>query len=240
MYIYGFHPIIQFLQTTPERAVQLFMLKGSEDVELLELCRELKVPVGKVGKQKLDDFTHEGNHQGVVLHIRPAPLGDERALREFCENLPENPLFLVLDGIQDPHNLGACLRSAAAFNCTGVIWAKDRQAQITPVVRKVACGAVDLLQLFCVTNLGRSLQALQEAGIWVVGTVLDSKSKPLSELDLQGGIALVMGSEGEGLRHSTQKMCDYSAYIPINGSIQSLNVSVAAGISLYEVARQRS
>jgi len=221
MYIYGYHAVIQFLQTHPDRAVQLFMQKTSNDDEIESLCRELSLSISKVGKQKLDDFSQEGNHQGVVLHIRSAPPGDEKALKEFCENLPDDSLFLVLDGIQDPHNLGACLRSAAAFGCTGVIWAKDKQAQITPVVRKVACGGVEMLTLF------------------TVGTVLDAKAKPLSSIDLKGPIAIVMGGEEEGLRHSTQKMCDFSAYIPIFGSMQSLNVSVAAGVSLYEVARQR-
>jgi 23S rRNA (guanosine2251-2'-O)-methyltransferase len=239
MYIYGYHSVLQFLQSHSDRAVQVFMQKGSEDPSIEGICRDLNISISKVGKQKLDDFTHDGNHQGVVLHIRVAPPGNEKDLKNFCEDLPNNPLFLVLDGIQDPHNLGACLRSAAAFNCTGVIWAKDKQAQITPVVRKVACGAVDTLTLFTVTNLGRALQVLQEAGVWVVGTVLDPHSKPLSTIDLKGPIALVMGGEEDGLRHSTQKMCDFSAYIPISGSMQSLNVSVATGVSLYEVARQR-
>lgn len=239
MYIYGYHAVLQFLQSHPDRSVQLFMQKGAEDASLEGICRDLSINISKVGKQKLDDFSHEGNHQGVVLHIRTAPPGNEKDLKNFCEDLPRSPLFLVLDGIQDPHNLGACLRSAAAFNCTGVIWAKDKQAQITPVVRKVACGAVDTLSLFCVTNLGRALQVLQEAGVWVVGTVLDPHSKPLNQIDLKGAIALVMGGEEEGLRHSTQKMCDFSAYIPISGSMQSLNVSVATGVSLYEAQRQR-
>lgn len=239
MYIYGYHAVVQFLESHPDRAVQLFMQKTSNDEEIESLCRELKLNISKVGKQKLDDFSSEGNHQGVVLHIRTAPPGDEKALKDFCEDLPDDALFLVLDGIQDPHNLGACLRSAAAFGCTGVIWAKDKQAQITPVVRKVACGGVDMLSLFTVTNLGRALQVLQQSGVWVVGTVLDEKAKPLNKIDLKGPIALVMGGEEEGLRHSTQKMCDFSAYIPIFGSMQSLNVSVATGISLYEVARQR-
>lgn len=239
MYIYGYHAVLQFLQSHPDRAVQMFMQKGCEDASLNGICQDLNVNISKVGKQKLDDFTNEGNHQGVVLHIRTAPPGNEKELKLFCEDLPNNPLFLVLDGIQDPHNLGACLRSAAAFNCAGVIWPKDKQAQITPVVRKVACGAADTLTLFTVTNLGRALQILQEAGVWVVGTMLDPQSKPLNTIDLKGPIALVMGGEESGLRHSTEKMCDFSAYIPISGSMQSLNVSVATGVSLYEAQRQR-
>lgn len=238
MYIYGIHSVVQFLHAQPERVVQCFIQKGHEG-ELLDLCQSMGVSVSKVSKQKLDEFSKDGNHQGVVLHIKAAPPGNERDLKDFAENLPNNPLILVLDSIQDPHNLGACLRSAAAFGADAVIWPKDRQVQITPVVRKVACGAVETLNLFVVANLGRALKTLQENGVWVVGTTLDEEAQPLTSIDFKGAMAVVMGGEGEGLRHSTLKTCDFSAYIPISGSMESLNVSVATGICLYEAARQR-
>lgn len=243
MNIYGIHAVMQFLQSYPERAKQLCVQKGRGDArmeEVLQLAREFKVPSSTHSKDKLDELAQNPQHQGVVLSIQPSRIGDERALKEFCEDLPEKALVLVLDGIKDPHNLGACLRAAAAFNVDAVVWPKDKQANITPLVRKVASGGVDVLNLFAVTNLTRGLELLKQAGVWMVGTLLDEEAQPLQSIDMSGSIGIVMGGEAEGLRKRTQDTCDHIAHIPMPGAIQSLNVSVATGIALYEAQRQRN
>lgn len=240
MYVYGVHAVTQFIQSYPERCIELYVLKSqTSHAEVLTLARKRDITVQPVDKARLDNMI-EGVHQGLVLRIKPLPLGDEKSLQAWLKSsLPDSALVLVLDGIQDPHNLGACLRSAAAFGVDAVIWAKDNQASITPVVRKVAAGAVEVLNLFNVTNLSRAMTLMKDAGIWMVGTLVDARAKPIAKMDLKGSIGIVMGAEGTGLREGTQKACDFTAYIPISGQMESLNVSVATGICLYEVARQR-
>ncbi len=243
MNIYGIHAVMQFLKTNPERSKQLCVQKGRADdriQEILYVAQEYKTPTTYHSREKLDEFAKNEHHQGVVLTIAPTQLGDERSFKTFCENLSDNAIILVFDGIKDPHNLGACLRSAAAFNVNAVVWPKDKQASITPLARKVASGAVDMLNLFAVTNLVRSLEHMKEAGVWLVGTVLNEEAQPLQSINLNGNVAIIVGSEEEGLRQQTQRTCDHLAYIPMPGMIQSLNVSVATGIALYEVQRQRS
>lgn len=238
--IYGLHAVMQYLSASPRDAKTLWIVEDNARVaEIVTLAKRAHIRVEKTDKKGLDARAEGGLHQGVVLEIAAKTVGDEKALKEFLADMPANPLFLLLDSIQDPHNLGACLRSAAAFGVTAVIWPKDKQAQLSPVVHKVACGAVEQLHLFVVTNLSRSMEMMREAGVWMIGTVLNEAAKPLAEMDLKGPIGMVMGSEGEGLRMGTQKQCDFFAYIPMHPGMQSLNVSVATGIALYEVMRQR-
>ncbi len=234
--VYGFHAVMQCLVSSPAEIKTLFAQSDKKDArlsEMIALAQSKNIRVEHLSKQVMDDRFSQMNHQGVALHMAEKTLGDEKAFKIWLETLPPHPLILVLDGIQDPHNLGACLRSAAAFGVNAIVWPKDKQAQITPVVHKVASGAVEHLNLFAVTNLSRALEAMKNVGIWIVGTALSDEAKPLSEIDLKGAIAVVMGSEGEGLRHGTQKHCDYLAYIPMENGMQSLNVSVATGIVLY-------
>lgn len=239
--VYGLHAVLQYLKTSPSDAHVLWLQQDNQRAaEVLALAQRLALRIERVSKKELDERADGGNHQGVMLDVADKSLGDEKSLKHFLENMPTNPLFLILDSIQDPHNLGACLRSAAAFGVTAVVWPKDKQAQLTPVVHKVASGAVERLDLFVVTNLSRAMDMMKDAGVWMVGTVLNTSAKPLSEIDLKGPMGIVMGSEGEGLRMGTQKQCDFFAYIPMQNEIQSLNVSVATGIALYEVRRQRS
>lgn len=241
MFVYGVHAVMQFIQSYPDRCVELWVLKNQNShKDVIALARKKDITVQPVEKSKLDNMI-DGVHQGLVLKIKPLPLGDEKSLQTWLKNdLPDNALVLVLDGIQDPHNLGACLRSAAAFGVHAVIWAKDNQAGITPVVRKVAAGAVEVLNLFVVTNLVRSMELMKSAGIWMVGTMLDTGAKPIMKMDFKGSTGIVMGAEGTGLREATHKACDFTAYIPMPGTMESLNVSVATGICLYEVSRQRT
>ncbi|MFI4956808.1 MAG: 23S rRNA (guanosine(2251)-2'-O)-methyltransferase RlmB [Gammaproteobacteria bacterium] len=238
--VYGLHAVTQFLKTSPEEANVLCVHGDSPRInEVTALAKRLNIRIERITKKELDERAQDGNHQGVMLDVADKAVGDEKSLKTFLETLPPNPVILILDSIQDPHNLGACLRSAAAFGVNAVVWPKDKQAQLTPVVHKVASGAVERLNLFVVTNLSRAMEAMQQAGIWIVGTILNETAKPLSDIDLKGPIAIVMGSEGEGLRMGTQKQCDFFAYIPMQNDIQSLNVSVATGVALYEVRRQR-
>jgi 23S rRNA (guanosine2251-2'-O)-methyltransferase len=179
------------------------------------------------------------NHQGVVATTQAPAALDEKALKTLIEDLQEPPLLLILNGVQDPHNLGACLRSADAAGVHAVIAPKDRSVGLTPTACKVASGAAETVPLVQVTNLARTLRWLQdEAGIWVVGTAGETDTL-LYDADLQGPLALVMGAEGKGMRRLTREACDALVCLPMAGSVESLNVSVAAGICLFEAVRQR-
>jgi len=173
-----------------------------------------------------------------VVEVPAAETGGERQLDDFLHTLRSPALLLVLDGVTDPHNLGACLRTADAAGVQAVILPKDRSAGLTPVVRKVACGAAEHLPVFAVTNLARALRTLQAAGLWVYGAAGEAE-KSLYDVDFTGSVALVLGAEGSGLRRLTREHCDALVKIPMTGSVESLNVSVATGVLLYEVVRQR-
>ncbi|MBD3403527.1 23S rRNA (guanosine(2251)-2'-O)-methyltransferase RlmB [candidate division GN15 bacterium] len=170
----------------------------------------------------------------TAVHIRT-----EDELYDLLDRLDRAPFLLVLDGVTDPHNLGACLRSADGAGVDAVVVPKDRAVSLTPTVRTVAAGAAEHVPLVQVTNLARTLRTLQERNIWLVGTVMDG-DRSIFACDLTGGIAIVMGSEGSGLRRLTRECCDFLVYLPIQGSVESLNVSVAAGVCLYEALRQRA
>ena len=191
-----------------------------------------------VGVKKLDSRV-SGSHQGVIALCRPGVALDESLLLKLFEQYGSQIFFLILDGVTDPHNLGACLRSADGAGVHAVIIPKDNAVGLTPVVQKVACGAAESVPLVPVTNLTRTIKKLKSLGIWVVGTT-ENAGQTIYETNLSGPITLVMGAEGVGMRNLTTKQCDFLANIPMKGQVGSLNVSVAAGICLYEIGRQRS
>jgi 23S rRNA (guanosine2251-2'-O)-methyltransferase len=188
---------------------------------------------------QLDRLAAGERHQGVVAELAPRAGDPETQLEEALEALGDAPpLLLVLDGVTDPHNLGACLRSADAAGVAAVIVPRDRAAGLTPVVRKVAAGAAETVPLVQVVNLARTLRQLQQRGVWLVGTA-DDAPRTLYDIDCTGPVALVLGSEGEGMRRLTREACDELVSIPMQGAVESLNVSVAAGVVLFEAVRQR-
>jgi 23S rRNA (guanosine2251-2'-O)-methyltransferase len=239
---YGIHAVRVLLARNPERVRRVFVTSGRDAgrmAELKSLAHRAGVPVGAIDDASLDKLADGGRHQGVVAEIVPRTGDPETLLEEALEAAPGAPLLLVLDGVQDPHNLGACLRSADAAGVTAVIAPRDRAAGLTPVARKVAAGAAETVPFIPVVNLARALRDLKERGVWLVGTD-DTAGKTLYEVDLAGPVALVMGSEGEGLRRLTRECCDQLVSIPMAGAIESLNVSVATGVVLFEAVRQRA
>lgn len=239
--VFGLHAVRTLLQQRPERAIRLVVQKGREDSrvsEVVKLARAANVPLDSRDVKELDRLAGAERHQGVCMYVKPAGVLGEGALDDLLDKLTGPPFLLVLDGIQDPHNLGACLRTADAAGVTAVIVPRDRAAGLSPVVRKVASGAAETVPLFQITNLARTLKQLQERNIWVVGTDEEGE-KALFDLDLKGPLALVLGAEGPGLRRLTKENCDVLTKIPMLGAVESLNVSVATGVALYEAVRQR-
>jgi 23S rRNA (guanosine2251-2'-O)-methyltransferase len=239
---YGIHAVRVLLSRQPGR-VRRVLLAGGRDAgrlaEVRALAQQAGVQVASVELAQLDKLAEGERHQGVVAEIVPRAGDPETQLEEALEAAGPVPLLLVLDGVQDPHNLGACLRSADAAGVAAVIVPRDRAAGLTPVVRKVAAGAAESVPLVAVVNLARTLRDLKERGLWLVGTD-DAADKTLYEADLRGPLGLVMGSEGEGMRRLTRECCDQLVSIPMAGTVESLNVSVAAGVALFETVRQRS
>jgi 23S rRNA (guanosine2251-2'-O)-methyltransferase len=239
--VVGWHAVLALLKQAPERVLSISIdraRKGPRRQQLLQEARSAGVAVEEASDDHLDRQAGHSHHQGVVALCRAAPERQEADLAGFLAALPAAPLLLVLDGIQDPHNLGACLRSADAAGVHAVVVPRDNSAPITPVVRKVASGAAESLPLFRVTNLVRALEAMKAAGIWLVGAAGEA-DRDLYDIDLKGPVALVLGAEGAGLRRLTRDTCDFLARIPMAGTVESLNVSVAAGICLFEAVRQR-
>ena len=237
----GWHAVLALLKQAPERVLSIHIdrgRKGPRRQQLLDAARAAGAAVEETGGDALDRLAGHDRHQGVVARCRPAVERTEAELPSFLEALPEPPFLLVLDGIQDPHNLGACLRSADAAGVQAVILPRDNSAPLTPVVRKVASGAAETVPLFRVTNLARSLEVLKNAGVWLAGAAGEA-DQDLYGVDLRGPLALVLGAEGTGLRRLTRESCDYLVRIPMAGSVESLNVSVATGICLFEAVRQR-
>ena len=239
--IYGLHAVRAMLERHPQRVrgVRLAEHRGDARARAIEeLARGQRIPVQRVDAQALREELGEVAHQGVAAEVVPlAPWDEDQLLGALTD--ARVPLLLALDGVQDPHNLGACLRSADACGALAVIVPRDRAAQLTPVVRKVAAGAAESTPVVAVTNLVRTLKLLKEAGLWVVGADAAADQKAC-QVDLKGGVVLVLGSEGAGLRHLTQANCDFLVRLPQLGAVESLNVSVAAGMLLYEAVRQRS
>ena len=240
--IYGIHAVQAVLANTPERLIEVYVLKGREDKRLQPLLNELYnvgVSVQFLNRQTLDKKADGEVHQGIIARVQPAKELNENDLDQILQH-QQNPLLLVLDGITDPHNLGACLRTADAAGVCAVIMPRDKSAQLTSIARKVACGAAENVPLIRVTNLARTLRLLQqEYNVWVVGTAGEA-TESLYQTKLNGALAWVMGAEGEGMRRLTREHCDQLISIPMAGSVSSLNVSVATGVCLFEIVRQRA
>ncbi len=239
--IHGIHAVMAVLRREPRRIRRLLIARGRRDRrldELLALAHESGIAVVQAERKALDELTGGARHQGVVAEASPAQAGDESSLTALLDTLVEEPLLLVLDGVTDPHNLGACLRTADAAGVHAVIVPKDRSAGLTPVVSKVACGAAETVPFIQVTNLARTLKRLQQRGIWLAGLAGEAE-QTLYQANLHGPLAVVMGAEGQGLRRLTRETCDFLLRIPMHGLIESLNVSVATGVVLFEALRQR-
>jgi len=235
----GFHAVAARLRAEPASVIEILADETRHDARIenvLSAAAAKGVRVIRVPARRLDGFYGGGRHQGIVARVQPR---DERAdLETIIDALQEPPLLLVLDGVTDPHNLGACLRVADAAGAHAVIAPKDRSAGLSPTVTKVAAGAAESMPLVAVTNLARTLDALKERGVWVIGTAHDADDD-LYAAELPDAVAWVLGAEGEGLRRLTRERCDRVLRIPMHGQVASLNVSVAAGVCLYESRRQR-
>jgi len=240
--VFGLHAVTSLLQRNPARVSLLLAMESRDDArmqQVLALAEKANVPIRRVSRQELDERVSGVSHQGVVAETGGgAPGIGEKDLPDFLDALQRPPFLLVLDGVQDPHNLGACLRSADAAGVDAVILPRDRSAPLSATVRKVACGAAETIPVIRVTNLARSLRSLKDRGIWIYGAAGEAASS-LYETDLSGAVALVLGGEGKGLRRLTREHCDGLVSIPLAGSISSLNVSVATGVCLFEARRQR-
>ena len=240
-FIYGWHPVETLLARNPGAITGLQLATGNDRraATLLELAGAAEIPVERLTRRELDRRYPQSTHQGVVALLQAqVPLHSEKELPALLESLPAPAFLLVLDGVQDPRNLGACLRSADAAGVQAVIIPRDRVAGITAVVHKVACGAVQSVPVFAVANLARVLRTLKQAGVWLYGAS-DEAPQDLYTTDLRGPLAMVLGGEGRGLRRLTAELCDFHIAIPMAGVVESLNVSVAAGVLLFEARRQR-
>lgn len=238
--VYGVHAVEALLRHHPRRVKQVWLAEGRDDPRvqiLVRLAGEARVRVGQCERREMDAWV-EGVHQGVVADVSPSQVWGEVMLEELLDRSEAPPLLLVLDGVTDPHNLGACLRTADAAGALAVLVPKDKSATLNATVRKVACGAAEVIPLVAVTNLARTLEKLQQRGLWVVGTAGEAE-KEIYDQDLTGPLVLVMGAEGKGMRRLTREHCDHLVRLPMAGSVSSLNVSVASGVCLFEALRQR-
>ena len=235
----GIHSVTTVLQQQSETVLEVWVHGKRQDRRLqsiIDKARAASIAVKTVNRQTLSQ--HSPQHQGVLAWCAsPASLSLHDSLEKAVQG---NPLMLVLDGVTDPHNLGSCLRSAAAAGVSMVIAPKDRAASLNPVVHKVSCGASTLLPFFAVTNMARSLRQLKEHGIWLYGGVCETQAASLYQQDLTGPIAFVLGSEGKGLRRLTREHCDHLFTIPVEPHLPSLNIAVATGVCLFEARRQRT
>jgi 23S rRNA (guanosine2251-2'-O)-methyltransferase len=241
--LFGFHAVLSRLRQHAASVQEILIDRDRVDArmkDLLSLAESAGVRTMEVERSRLDGMAGlNGRHQGVIARVvdTPIPYKDIHDILE--SDLKEAPFFLILDGVEDPHNLGACLRVADAMGVHAVIAPKDRAVGLNATVRKVACGAAETVPFIAVTNLARTIRELKDAGVFVVGTAAEAEHSLLT-MRFDGPVALVLGAEGSGLRRLTEENCDALISIPMFGSVESLNVSVASGICLYEVRRQRS
>ncbi len=250
-WVFGVHPVLEVLRTRPVEAREVLLARraGGRSEEIERLSRAAGVRIRHVKRHEIDAVVGDGVHQGVAVSVEPARKSGQEKLApadplDLARRLTESgktPLFMALDRIQDPRNLGAILRSAYVLGAHGVIAPRDRASGLTPAVVKASAGTADWVSFFRVTNLARTLDTLKDAGLWVVGADVDSggDAKALDRSDLTGPLVLVVGAEGPGLRRLVRERCDFLVEIPMKGRSSSLNASVAAGILLYEVLRQR-
>ncbi|RTE87669.1 MULTISPECIES: 23S rRNA (guanosine(2251)-2'-O)-methyltransferase RlmB [Gammaproteobacteria] len=240
--VFGLHSVAAILEHAPTRVLELFVQKEkTQDTvqPVVDLAKKAGIRPQFCLKKTLDQRADGGNHQGVLVVVQPAPQLTESALPDLVDNAAGAPLFLVLDQVTDPHNLGACLRTADAAGVTAVIVPKDKSAALNSTVRKVASGAAEIVPFVVVTNLARALKDLQQLGVWIYGTAGEATTS-VYQHDYKGPVAFVMGAEGTGMRRLTREHCDELISIPLQGTVSSLNVSVATGVTLFEAVRQRS
>ncbi len=241
--IYGFHSLMAALEHHPENIISMYSQDkevGTRVKALLDKAKELDFVVQPISRAKMDKLTQSTHHQGVAASMREDnTIYDEKNLIEWLKTTEKTPLLLILEGIQDPHNLGACLRSAEGLGVDWVIVPKDHTAPLNAVVSKVASGALETLSIAMVTNTVRFIDKIKDHGVWIIGTSGEATMN-LSAASLTQSTALVMGAEGKGLKRLTLESCDAVVKIPLMGSVESLNVSVATGICLYECVRQRA
>lgn len=238
--VYGLHAVMTLLQRTPEHIVELWVQKGRVDQRMqgvLALAQAQGLDVREADKGLMNQKV-DGNHQGIVAFRKPLPSLSEKHLPDLLDAISGPAFLLILDGVTDPHNLGACIRTADAAGVHIVIAPKDKSAPLNATVAKVACGAAEVVPYIQVTNLARTMKELQERGIWIVGAAGDAE-QTVYQQSLGGPLAIVMGAEGHGLRRLTREHCDYLINIPMAGEVSSVNVSVATGICLFEAVRQR-
>jgi 23S rRNA (guanosine2251-2'-O)-methyltransferase len=236
--LYGFHAISSCLSKQPERIIAILIDDQRHDhrlKQLLELAAQKNIEIQRKTRDELNRIASDTTHQGVVAYIQAQDHPEH--LEDLLDEVT-NPFLLILDGVQDPHNLGACLRTANAAGVTAVIAPKDRAVGLTPVVAKVASGATIYTPFFQVTNLARTLTQLKDRKIWLYGTS-EHAQEFYNEVSYSGAVGIVMGAEAKGMRRLTEEHCDYLIRIPMLGTVPSLNVSVATGICLYEVLRQQ-
>jgi 23S rRNA (guanosine2251-2'-O)-methyltransferase len=239
--LYGFHAVGVRLKTAPTSVIEIYFEATRRDARMrqfIERAKEANVRLIEADGLRLSKLCGNHGHQGVVARVEP--LAQVTSLDDLLDSLPSDqpPLLLVLDGITDPHNLGACLRVADGAGAHAVIAPKDHAVGVNATVAKVASGAAETMPYFMVTNLARTLNELKERNIWIIGTS-DDAPKTLYQVDLKGPTALVLGAEGAGMRQLTRKTCDELVSLPMRGAVESLNVSVASGVCLYEALRQR-
>ncbi len=239
----GIHAVELLLKKSVDQVTKLYVQANRQDAKaqrLIALASKHSIPVVRWDRARLDKLTDD-NHQGVIAEVTNtgARVQDEHSLYELVESKEGNVLLLILDGITDPHNLGACLRTADAAGVDGIVVPKDKSVGLNATVRKVACGAAESVPFFAVTNLVRAMKSLQELGVWIVGTAGEAE-QDIYQSNFKGPLALVMGAEGKGMRRLTREHCDELIKIPMAGSVSSLNVSVATGVCLFEIVRQQA
>lgn len=241
--VFGIHAVEVLLKRNSEAVNSIYVQNNRRDQrlhKLIKLAQANNIKVIQKSREELDEMT-EQRHQGVIAQCGQLKKTSyhEKHIPELLDEIKTDPFILILDGVTDPHNLGACLRSADAAGVDMVIAPKDNASGITDVVRKVACGAAEAIPFIMVTNLARTMKLLQERNIWIYGTTGEAESH-IYNTNLQGAIAVVMGAEGDGMRRLTKETCDHLIKIPMAGEVSSLNVSVATGVTLFEVVRQRN
>ncbi len=241
--LFGFHAVGVRMKTAPKSVIEVYFESTRRDARMrqfIDRAKEAGVRLIEADSERIAKLAGSHGHQGVAARVED--VADTRTLSELLEDLEaegvKNPLLLVLDGVTDPHNLGACLRVADGAGVHAVIAPKDHAAGINATVAKVASGATETVPYFMVTNLARTLKELKDRNIWIIGTSGDAE-KNIYQMDLTGPVALVLGAEGDGMRQLTRKTCDELVHIPMQGAVESLNVSVASGVCLYEGLRQR-
>ena len=240
-WIFGINTIEGALEHDVAHLVEILVEQGATNPRVRELsqrARDAGVAVHARSREQLDKLTGGARHQGVVAQYKRPKGAEEGDLPALVEAAGSDALVLILDGVTDPHNLGACLRSAEAAGATAVVVPKDRAVGITPIVRKASAGAADRVPFVRVTNLARTMDKLRDLGVWITGLAGEGETS-FYACDFKGAVGIALGSESEGMRRLTREKCDFVAKIPMRGSVESLNVSVATGIALFEVLRQR-